>query len=85
VHTAAVEADQLGFPRGAILVSRVGGGKVHAARRRAVGVTLSGAGFGYSVSVSTPAVGSMVATVAKVRTPRSRPAVIDGAHGCGCA
>ena len=55
------------------------------ARRRAVSVTLSGAGFGYPVSVSTPVVGSMVATVAKVRTPRSRPAVIDGAHGCGCA
>ena len=29
VHTPAVEADQLGFPRGAILGSRVCGGKVH--------------------------------------------------------
>lgn len=44
------------------------------ARRRAVKVAFSGAGFGYSTMVSSPVAESMVATVASVRSPRSIPA-----------
>ena len=50
------------------------------ARRRAASAALSGAGFGYFVSVSTPVVVSTVATVANVRIPRSTPA-----RTAGCA
>ena len=78
VHTPAVEADQLGFRVAPSSEPGMRRQSSRPARRRAVSVTLSGAGFGYPVSVSTPVVGSMVATVAKVRTPRSTPAVTVG-------
>ena len=46
-------------------------------------VALSGAGFGYSVRVSAPVAGSIVATVANVRTPKSTPARTVGSVTVG--
>jgi hypothetical protein len=74
VHAPAVQPGQLGFrcrwPRDPGMRRE----SSRPARRRAVNVALSGAGFGYSTTVSAPVSVSTVATVAKVRIPRSIPA-----------
>jgi hypothetical protein len=75
--------DSLAFAAGDHVIRRCDG-KVHV--RRAAGrvsVAFSGAGFGYSVMVCSQVVVSIVATVAKVRIPRSIPARTAGRFTVG--
>jgi hypothetical protein len=74
VHAPAVQPGQLGFRCPVTARSPDAAGKFTPARRRAASVAFRGAGFWYSIKVSAPVVVSRVATVARVRIPRSIPA-----------